>query len=82
MSKMKTHSSAKKRFKVTAKGKVKAKKAFTSHMMMNKPKSMKRKARGLDVISDADERIVLRNFLPYSRKARKSKPYNKSEGEK
>ncbi len=82
MSKMKTHSSAKKRFKVTAKGKVKAKSAFTSHMMMNKPKSMKRKARGLDVMSEADERIVLRNFLPYSRKTRKSKPYNKSKREK
>lgn len=82
MPKMKTHSSAKKRFKITAKGKVKAKRAFTSHMMMNKPKSMKRKARGLDVLSEADERIVLRNFLPYGRKS-KGKPYSKStEGEK
>ena len=82
MPKMKTHSSAKKRFKVTAKGKVKAKRAFTSHMMMNKPKSMKRKARGLSVMSGEDERIVLRNFLPYNRKS-KGKPYNKkSEGEK
>tara|TARA_R110001592_G_scaffold3525_27_gene20147 strand:- start:5962 stop:6210 length:249 start_codon:yes stop_codon:yes gene_type:complete len=82
MPKMKTHSSAKKRFKVTAKGRVKSKKAFTSHMMMNKPKSMKRKARGMDTLSEADERIVLRNFLPYSRK-RRSRPYNKkAEGEK
>lgn len=82
MPKMKTHSSAKKRFKVTAKGKVKAKNAFTSHMMMNKPKSMKRKARGLSTLSEPDERIVLRNFLPYGRK-RKSKPYaKKAEGEK
>lgn len=80
MSKMKTHSSAKKRFKVTAKGRVKSKKAFTSHMMMNKPKSMKRKARGLDVMHESDERIVLRNFLPYDRKGKgKSKPYNKGE---
>lgn len=77
MSKMKTHSSAKKRFKVTAKGRVKSKQAFTSHMMMNKPKSMKRKARGLDVMAEPDERIVLRNFLPYSRKKKNSKPYNK-----
>lgn len=79
MSKMKTHSSAKKRFKVTAKGRVKAKHAFTSHMMMNKPKSMKRKARGMDTLSEPDERIVLRNLLPYGRKKRKSKPYNKGE---
>ena len=82
MPKMKTHSSAKKRFKVTKKGRVKAKSAFTSHMMMNKPKSMKRKAKGLSVLSPEDERIVLRNFLPYARK-RKSKPYiKKSAGEK
>ncbi len=79
MSKMKTHSSAKKRFKVTAKGKVKSKRAFTSHMMMNKPKSMKRKARGLEVLAEPDERIVLRNFLPYGRKKRNSKPYKQGE---
>ncbi len=77
MSKMKTHSSAKKRFKVTAKGRVKAKQAFTSHMMMNKPKSMKRKARGLEVLAQPDEKIILGNYLPYARKTRKSKPYNK-----
>ena len=78
MPKMKTHSSAKKRFKVTSSGKVKSKQAFTSHMMMNKPKSMKRKARGLTTMSESDERIVLRNFLPYGRK-RKSKPEAKKE---
>ena len=78
MPKMKTHSSAKKRFKVTKSGKVKSKQAFTSHMMMNKPKSMKRKARGLTVMSEPDERIVLRNFLPYGRK-RKAKPAQKKE---
>jgi len=79
MPKLKTHSSAKKRFKITAKGKVKSKKAFTSHMMMNKPKSMKRKARGLSTVCEADERIVLRNFLPYARKKKNSTPYNKGE---
>ena len=78
MPKIKTHSSAKKRFKVTASGKVKSKQAFTSHMMMNKPKSMKRKARGLTVMSEADEKIVLRNFLPYGRK-RKSNTTAKKE---
>tara|TARA_R110002072_G_scaffold55433_3_gene144504 strand:+ start:562 stop:804 length:243 start_codon:yes stop_codon:yes gene_type:complete len=79
MPKMKTHSSAKKRFKITAKGKVKAKAAFTSHMMMNKPKSMKRKARALAPMAEADEKIVLRNFLPYGRKKQNSKPYIKGE---
>ena len=70
---MKTKSSAKKRFKVTRSGKVKSGQAFTSHMMQNKPKSMKRKARRTMVLSEADARIVLRNFLPYGRKVKKSK---------
>ena len=78
MKKMKTHSSAKKRFKVTAKGKVKAGQALTSHMMMNKPKSMKRKARGTTVLSEPDARIILGNLLPYSRK-RKAKPAAKKD---
>ena len=73
MPKMKTKSSAKKRFKTTAKGKVKSKQAFTSHMMMNKSKSMKRKARGTTTLSEADARIVLRNWLPYSRKKKAAK---------
>ena len=72
MPKMKTHSGAKKRFKVTSKGKVKAQNAFMRHMQMNKPKSMKRKARRTGVLSKADARIVLRNWLPYSRKKKKS----------
>lgn len=68
MPKIKTKSGAKKRFKTTATGKVKAKQAKTSHMMMNKPNSMKRKARGTTILSAADARIVLRSWLPYSRK--------------
>ena len=74
MPKMKTKSSAKRRFKLTSKGKVKAKRAFTSHMMMNKSKKMKRKAKGTTTLCDADARIVLRNFLPYGRKKKKSAP--------
>ena len=72
MPKMKTRSGAKKRFKVTSSGKVKAKPAFMRHMQMNKPKSMKRKARRISVLCEADARIILRNFLPYSRKTKKS----------
>jgi large subunit ribosomal protein L35 len=68
MPKMKTRSGAKKRFRVTASGKVKAKPAFMRHMQMNKPKSMKRKARRVSILCDEDARIVLRNFLPYARK--------------
>ena len=67
MSKMKTKSGAKKRFKVTKSGKVKSKQAKMRHMQMNKPKSMKRKAKGTNTLSAPDARIVLRNFLPYAR---------------
>ena len=72
MPKMKTKSSAKKRFKVTKNGKVKVKQSFTSHMMINKPKSMKRKARGTTVMAECDARLVLRNFMPWNRKAKKN----------
>lgn len=80
MPKMKTKSGAKKRFKLTAKGKVKSGGAFTSHMMMNKPKSMKRKARRTMILSKPDSRIVLKSWLPYAGK-RKNKPAaKKAEG--
>lgn len=82
MPKMKTHSSVKKRFKVTKTGRVKAKAAFMRHMQMNKPKSMKRKARALGVLSEPDQRIVLRNFMPYNRKRKTAAPVAKTEGGK
>jgi large subunit ribosomal protein L35 len=68
MPKMKTKSSAKKRFRVTSSGKIKVKQAKMRHMQMNKPKSMKRKAKGMTIMATPDERIVLRNFLPYLRR--------------
>lgn len=72
MPKMKTKSSAKKRFKLTSKGKLKSGGAFTSHMMMNKSKSSKRKSRRTSILCKADTRLILRNFLPYSRKQKKT----------
>lgn len=71
MPKMKTVSGAKKRFKVTAKGRVKFKQAKARHMQMNKPKKMKRKARGTDVMIPGDERLVLRNYMMNDRVRRK-----------
>lgn len=73
MPKMKTKSSAKKRFRVTASGKVKVKQAHMRHMQMNKPKSMKRQAKGQTIMSDPDAKIVLDNFMPYAR-GKKRKP--------
>ncbi len=71
MPKMKTKSGAKKRFAATASGKVKAKQAKARHMMMNKPKSMKRKARGQGILCESNARMVLDNWLPYSRRRKK-----------
>ncbi|MDX1940556.1 MAG: 50S ribosomal protein L35 [Saprospiraceae bacterium] len=42
MPKMKTHSSAKKRFKVTGSGKIKYRHANTSHLLRNRTKKRKR----------------------------------------
>ncbi len=72
MPKMKTKSGAKKRFKVTSSGKVKVKQAKMRHMQMNKPKSMKRKAKGTTTLAEPDARKVLGFYLPYSRKRKKT----------
>jgi large subunit ribosomal protein L35 len=64
MPKLKTHSGAKKRFKVTATGKVLAKQAGHQHGMIKRTTKFIRKARGTTVLSDADARIIKKNFLP------------------
>lgn len=63
MPKMKTKSSAKKRFKLTATGKVKSAQAGKRHGMIKRSKSFIRKARGTTTLADADARIV-KQFLP------------------
>ncbi len=73
MPKMKTCSGAKKRFRVTATGRVKARQAYMRHMQMNKPKSMKRKARGTACLCDADTKIILNSMLPYAHRRRRHK---------
>jgi len=64
MPKMKTHSGAKKRFRLTAKGKVRGNSAYLRHMMRRKPQRMKRQARGTMILSKSDAQIVRRYFLP------------------
>ncbi|MPY70236.1 MAG: 50S ribosomal protein L35 [Alphaproteobacteria bacterium] len=64
MPKMKTKSSAKKRFSKTGSGRIKRGFAYKSHCLEEKPQKMKRKARGTALVSKADERIV-RQFMPY-----------------
>ena len=54
MPKMKTHSGAKKRFRVTASGKYRGRRAFSTHILEKKsPKRKRRMARPV-VISDHD----------------------------
>jgi large subunit ribosomal protein L35 len=54
MPKMKTHSGAKKRFKVTATGKVRGRKSFSSHILEKKSPKYKRALARPVVISDHD----------------------------
>jgi large subunit ribosomal protein L35 len=60
MPKMKTHSSAKKRFKITGSGKVKRFQAYTSHMMRNKTKKQKNRLGGSTLVSQVDEARIKR----------------------
>ena len=66
MPKLKTKSGAKKRFKVTGRGKIKCQAAGKRHGMIKRTKKFIRNARGMKVLSDEDARIV-RQFLPYGR---------------
>ena len=66
MPKIKTKSSAKKRFKLTAKGKVKAQAANKRHCLNAKSQKMKRKARGTYVMFKTDGDNVRKFFLPNS----------------
>ncbi len=54
MPKMKTHSGAKKRFKLTATGKVKARHAFSSHILEKKSPKYKRNLSSPVMLSDHD----------------------------
>jgi large subunit ribosomal protein L35 len=66
MPKMKTKSSAKKRFKMTATGKVVAAQAGKRHGMIKRTKKFIRDARGTLVLSEPDAKIV-KKYMPYDR---------------
>lgn len=55
MPKMKSNSGAKKRFKVTAKGKIKRKKAYRSHILTKKSAKRKRNLRKDTLVDKTDE---------------------------
>ncbi len=64
MPKMKTKSSAKKRFRMTGTGKLKGNVAFKRHCLSAKSQKMKRQARGTFVLTDSDS-VIVKKFLPY-----------------
>jgi large subunit ribosomal protein L35 len=66
MPKMKTKSSAKKRFKISATGKVIAGQAGKRHGMIKRHKKFIRDARGTTVLSEPDAKIV-KGYMPYDR---------------
>lgn len=64
MPKMKTKSSAKKRFRFTATGKVRVKQAYKSHGMIKRTPKQIRQLRGTAILKECDAQIV-RKFMPY-----------------
>jgi len=64
MPKMKTNSSAKKRFKVTGSGRVRRGSAGLSHMMLGKSANRRRNLRKHNMVNDNDEKRILK-MLPY-----------------
>ena len=63
MPKMKTKSSAKKRFKLTGTGKIKRIKANHSHMLIRRSNSAKRKMRQSDLVDSSEEKRVKRMII-------------------
>jgi large subunit ribosomal protein L35 len=66
MPKMKTKSSAKKRFKVSATGKVMAAQAGKRHGMIKRTAKFVRNARGTSALCESDAKIV-KTYMPYDR---------------
>ncbi|GGD21436.1 50S ribosomal protein L35 [Pyruvatibacter mobilis] len=64
MPKMKTKSGAKKRFRLTAKGKVRSGQTGKRHGMIKRSNRQLRNQRGTTILSDQDARIV-KKYMPY-----------------
>ena len=58
MPKVKTNSGAKKRFKLTAKGKIKRSHAFTSHILNKKSTKRKKKLGHSGLVNPSDEKRI------------------------
>ena len=67
MPKLKTKSGAKKRFTITATGKVKAGVAGKRHRLMSHDAKYIRQNRGTKVLNDADAKTVKSAYMPYGK---------------
>ena len=65
MPKMKTKSGAKKRFKVSASGRIKRGAAYRRHILTKKTTKRKRQLRNVTAVHESDARSV-RSMLPYA----------------
>ncbi|MBI4183506.1 MAG: 50S ribosomal protein L35 [Proteobacteria bacterium] len=65
MPKLKTKSSTKRRFRLTATGKLRMNPAYKRHFLRRRPQKMKRKARGTTLLAAVDVKMV-RRFMPYA----------------
>ncbi|RPI84502.1 MAG: 50S ribosomal protein L35 [Planctomycetaceae bacterium] len=64
MPKQKTHKGMKKRYKVTATGKVKHRKAFRGHLLSGKTGSRKRHLRQAGIVTGVRAKVVIEGLLP------------------
>ena len=64
MPKLKSKSSAKKRFSFTGTGKVRAGNAFKRHNLRKRSNKMKRNTRGTMILANVDARVI-KSYLPY-----------------
>ena len=64
MPKIKTHSSSKKRFKLTGTGKVKRAKAYKSHILTKKTSKRKKNLRKSTIASSANASVI-KKLIPY-----------------
>ncbi len=64
MPKIKTHRGAAKRFKITAKGKIKRRRAYKSHIMTGKPPKRARRLRTSTLVSKREQKNI-EKLIPY-----------------
>lgn len=64
MPKLKTHRGAAKRFKITATGKIKRKKAYLGHLLTGKSSRRTRRLRHPAILGKTD-RITVKRLIPY-----------------